>query len=54
MVAVFEEYFEEEYPFFLLLLAVFSASLIVYYGIEAPIDRWRQRRVRFLHSSQVA
>jgi len=53
-VAVFEEYFEEEYPFFLLLLAVFSASLVVYYGIEAPIDRWRQRRVRFLHSSQVA
>jgi peptidoglycan/LPS O-acetylase OafA/YrhL len=58
IIAIFEEYFEEqyfeeEYPFFLLLLAVFSASLVVYCAIEVPIDRWRQRRVRFLHSSQV-
>ncbi|MBN1843264.1 MAG: acyltransferase [Deltaproteobacteria bacterium] len=45
IIAVFEEYFEEEYPFILLLLAVFFASLVVYYAIEAPIDRWRQRRV---------
>jgi len=51
IVAIFEEYFEEEYPFFLLLLlVVFSASLVVYCAIEAPIDRWRQRRVRLLLS----
>lgn len=50
IVAIFEEYFEEEYPFFLPLLAVFSTSLVVYYGIEAPIDRWRQRRVGLLLS----
>jgi peptidoglycan/LPS O-acetylase OafA/YrhL len=55
IVAIFEEYFEEEYfeekyPLFMLLVVVFCASLVVYYAIEAPIDRWRQRRVKFLHS----
>ena len=45
IVAVFEEYFEEEYPVFMLLLAVFSAAIVVYYAVDAPIDRWRQRRV---------
>jgi len=48
IVAIFEEYFEEEYPFFLLLLVVFSASLVVFCAIEAPIDRWRQGRVRLM------
>lgn len=55
IVAIFEEYFEEqyseeEYPLFTLLAVVFSASLVVYYAIEAPIDRWRQRRVGLLLS----
>ncbi len=50
IIAIFEEYFEEqyfeeEYALFMLLL-VFSASIVIYYGVEAPIDRWRQRRVR--------
>lgn len=53
IVAIFEEYFEEQYfedkyPLFMLLVAVFAASLVVYYAIEAPIDRWRQRRVGLL------
>lgn len=53
IVAIFEAYFEDEYSSFLLLLVVFSFSLIVYCAIDAPIDRWRQRRVSFLHSLQV-
>jgi len=48
IVAFFEEYFEDEYSVFLLLLVVFSASLVVYCAIEAPIDRWRQGRVRLM------
>jgi peptidoglycan/LPS O-acetylase OafA/YrhL len=57
IVVIFEEYFEEQYfeekYLLFMLLLVFSASLVVYYAIEAPIDHWRQRRVRFLHSLQV-
>jgi len=44
IVALFGEYFEE-YSLFILVLAVFLASLIIYYLIEAPLHHWRQRRV---------
>jgi peptidoglycan/LPS O-acetylase OafA/YrhL len=48
IVAIFEEYFEDDYSVFLLLLVVFSVSLVVYCAIEMPIDRWRQSRVRLM------
>ncbi|MDY6953368.1 MAG: acyltransferase [Thermodesulfobacteriota bacterium] len=44
IVAFFDEYFEE-YPLFPLLATVWGASLILYYVVDEPIDRWRQRRV---------
>jgi peptidoglycan/LPS O-acetylase OafA/YrhL len=44
IVAFFDEYFEE-YPLSPVLATVFVASLILYYAIDKPIDRWRQRRV---------
>jgi len=44
IIAALEGYMEE-YSLFVLLPLVFSASLLLYYGIETPIDCWRQRRV---------
>ena len=44
IVAFFDEYLEE-YPLFPLLATVLVASLILYYAVDEPIDRWRQRRV---------
>ena len=44
IIAVLEEYIGE-YSLILLLPLVFGAAFVLYYGIEAPIDRWRQRRV---------
>jgi peptidoglycan/LPS O-acetylase OafA/YrhL len=44
IITVLEEYVGE-YSLILLLPLLFAAALILYYGIEAPIDRWRQRRV---------
>jgi peptidoglycan/LPS O-acetylase OafA/YrhL len=44
IVALLDE-FVEEYSLWALLLAVFSACLVIYYLIEAPLYRWRQRRL---------
>jgi peptidoglycan/LPS O-acetylase OafA/YrhL len=44
IVAFFDEYLEE-YPLFPLMATVFVASLILYYGVDEPLNRWRQRRL---------
>jgi peptidoglycan/LPS O-acetylase OafA/YrhL len=44
IIALVEEY-REEYSIFMVLLPILVASLIVYFSIEAPVDRWRQGRV---------
>jgi peptidoglycan/LPS O-acetylase OafA/YrhL len=44
IVAFFDEYFEE-YPFWPLLTTVLAASLILYYAVDEPVARWRERRV---------
>jgi peptidoglycan/LPS O-acetylase OafA/YrhL len=41
----------EEYSLWMLLPVVFFTALAVHYGIEMPIDYWRQRRVRPFHAS---
>jgi peptidoglycan/LPS O-acetylase OafA/YrhL len=38
--------FMEEYSLWMLLSLVFVIALAVHYGIEMPIDYWRQRRVK--------
>ena len=49
----FLEGYKEEYSVFLLLALVFSASLLLHYGIEAPTDRWRQMRINTPRAARV-
>jgi len=44
LVLSFDEYFEQ-YSLWPLLAIVLVASLILYYAVDGPINRWRQRRV---------
>jgi len=53
IVAFFDDYFEE-YPLLPLLATVLVASLILYYAVDEPIDRWRQRRVEAVAAKQLS
>jgi peptidoglycan/LPS O-acetylase OafA/YrhL len=44
IITVVEDLFDD-LPTFIMLVIIFTVALCVFYGIQAPVDRWRQRRV---------